>query len=487
MFGIQKYFSIATAIALAGTMVVVGLFFHSSANRDLVELTGANNAALANTLSVTLLPMIPELLHKPEIHPGHEAARQEQIAYLNGVFADLGEGASLLKVKIYAPDGATLYSSDNDEIGSNRHDDEHAEVFAAAIGEGVAQSGLSFEDRITAFSGQVFDRDVVETYFPLFDRDGQGTAVLELYTDVTAARTAIDRRTILAILGLSGVFIVLYLILVFVVMRRVMAPIRLASEQAALVKPQDSAMRLATDGMPVELLPLVRAINDALDRLDSALTRHRQFTADAAHELLTPLSVLKANVDTMTEPTARAAIQQDIDSISEVVSQLLELAELDSLDTGQAETVDFRAVCEEVVAMMAPVAIRQKKEIELTGASGPVRVRCCAKLLARAVRNLLENAVSHTPEGTVVRLDLQDDGSLHVIDAGPGVAPEDRVRIFQRFWRGKGRRGPGAGLGLSIVQRFADAFGGSVEVSEAPGGGADFVLKLPLAAPPAGR
>ena len=136
--------------------------------------------------------------------------------------------------------------------------------------------------------------------------------------------------------------------------------------------------------------------------------------------------------------------------------------------------------------MMAPVAIKENKAIELTGSAGPVLVRSCAKLLARAVRNLLENALAHTSEGKTVRLDLQDDGTVRIIDQGPGVAVEDRSRIFQRFWRGKGRKGPGAGLGLSIVQRFATTFGGNVEVCEAPGGGAEFILRLPLAeAPPA--
>jgi two-component system sensor histidine kinase MprB len=106
--------------------------------------------------------------------------------------------------------------------------------------------------------------------------------------------------------------------------------------------------------------------------------------------------------------------------------------------------------------------------------------------LSRAVRNLIENAIAHTPEGKVVRLDLDDAGVIRVIDQGPGVAVEDRSRIFRRFWRGKGRKGPGAGLGLSIVQRFATTFGGSVEVGDAPGGGAEFILRLPLAeAPPA--
>ncbi len=481
MLGIQRYFSIATAVALVVTMIVVGLVFRTSANRDLVELTAAANVALANSLSASLLPMVPQLLQHVPDREGEAEARSKEIAHLNAVFADLGEGAKLLKVKVYLPDGETVYSSDNEEIGLDRRVEEHPEVFDAVVAQGEPQSGLSFEESLSAFSGEVFNRDVVETYFPLVDRSGSVIGVLELYTDVTGERGAIDRRTVVAIVGLSLVFALLYFTLVFVVMRHVMAPIRRASSQAAAIKPQESNRRLPIDGMPVELLPLVTAINEALERLDRALTRQRQFTGDAAHELLTPLAVLKANVETMSDPQARSAIQQDIDSISEVVSQLLELAELDALELGHVEPVDFRRVCEEVVAMLAPLAVRRGKAIELTGAEEPVMVQCCSRLLGRAVRNLLENAIAHTPSGTTARLELHEDGLLRVIDRGPGVAVEDRARVFQRFWRGKGRKGPGAGLGLSIVQRIATAFGGTVDVGEAPGGGAEFSLRLPLA------
>jgi len=486
MFGIQRYFAIATAVALVVTMVVVGMFFRTSAIGDLVDLTGESNIALASTISTLLLPEYPGLVAEPDGEPSGSPLPSDHTLSLNAVFSDLAEGARLLKIKFYLPDGRTIYSSDNDEIDSDRLLEPHSEAFEAAIRDKTAQCGLSFEDRLSAFSGEVFNRDVVETYYPLVAGDGAVIGVLELYTDVTMVKAAIDQRTILATLGLGVIFGFLYLILVFVVMRRVMAPVRLASIRAAAIKPQHSDLRLPVAGMPSELLPLVNATNEALERLGKALTAHRQFTADAAHELLTPLSVLKAHVETLPDPSTRTAVHQDIASIVEIVSQLLELAELDALDPGHAEAIDLRPICEEVIATLAPIVIKQKKIIELTGTRGPVPVRCCAKLLSRAVRNLIENAIAHTPEGKVVRLDLDDAGVIRVIDQGPGVAVEDRSRIFRRFWRGKGRKGPGAGLGLSIVQRFATTFGGSVEVGDAPGGGAEFILRLPLAeAPPA--
>jgi signal transduction histidine kinase len=97
------------------------------------------------------------------------------------------------------------------------------------------------------------------------------------------------------------------------------------------------------------------------------------------------------------------------------------------------------------------------------------------------VRNLVENAIVHTPAGTSVEVNLRDDGAIRVIDDGPGVAAAERSLIFQRFWRGRKKNRPGAGLGLSIVKRVVDAYDGTVEVADAAGGGAVFTISLPAA------
>lgn len=101
-----------------------------------------------------------------------------------------------------------------------------------------------------------------------------------------------------------------------------------------------------------------------------------------------------------------------------------------------------------------------------------------ADAVADALRNLVENAVAHSPSGTEVTVAVHPDGSVSVSDRGPGVAPEDRARVFDRFWRGQGERQAGAGLGLAIVAEVARTHNGTVEVGDAPGGGAVFILKL---------
>jgi signal transduction histidine kinase len=145
--------------------------------------------------------------------------------------------------------------------------------------------------------------------------------------------------------------------------------------------------------------------------------------------------------------------------------------------------VDLRAICVEVAAMMAEIAIRQDRSIALAGAAQPVWVRGDSAMIFRAVRNLVENAIKHAPPGTAVELQVDDDGSVAVMDRGPGVPEKDRALIFRRFWRAD--RNPtlnhsfqGAGLGLAIVAKIAEIHAGMVTVASRPGGGAVFTLQF---------
>jgi signal transduction histidine kinase len=133
--------------------------------------------------------------------------------------------------------------------------------------------------------------------------------------------------------------------------------------------------------------------------------------------------------------------------------------------------------------MMAEIAIRQDRSIALTGAAAPVWVRGDGAMIFRAVRNLVENAIKHTAPGTVVELNVGEEGSVAVMDRGPGVPEQDRALIFRRFWRAD--RNPtlnssfqGAGLGLAIVAKIAEIHAGSVTVASRSGGGAVFTLKF---------
>jgi signal transduction histidine kinase len=276
---------------------------------------------------------------------------------------------------------------------------------------------------------------------------------------------------------------VLLLFIDVVIFRRAMKPIVAASALAEEIGPDRTDLRLPETGMPREVLPLVRAVNHALDRLDAGFRGQREFTADAAHELRTPLAILRTQIDMIEDREVAEPLRHDVESMSRLVNQLLEISELETVVVGEEEIADIVAIAAEVAAFLAPLALSQRKTVAVTGGRRPVRVRGNGDALARAVRNLAENALAHTAPGTTVEIAVAGDGVIRVLDRGPGVPQAERKHIFQRFWRRDRRGGGHAGLGLAIVARIAEMHGATVEVEERPGGGGVFAIRFPAVLP----
>ncbi len=270
------------------------------------------------------------------------------------------------------------------------------------------------------------------------------------------------------------------------IFRRVLRPVVQASEKAERIGPARTDVRLPVAGMPREIVPLVQAVNQALDRLEQGFRVQREFTADAAHELRTPLTILRTRIDMLPDQSAVEPLRRDIAGMSRIVSQLLDIAELETFVLDPGERADLRAVCADVVEFLAPLAVAQRKSIGLGGAEGPVWIRGNAEMLSQAVRNVTENAIGHAPEGTSVEVLVDAAGGIDVLDQGPGVPAGERELVFRRFWRRDRRRTGGAGLGLSIVQRIVELHGGTVAVTNRPPGGAVFSLRFLLAEKPDG-
>lgn len=263
------------------------------------------------------------------------------------------------------------------------------------------------------------------------------------------------------------------------IIRRALSPIIQASREAERIGPLSTEVRLTAPGAPLEVRPLIAAVNQALERLDRAFRGQRDFTADAAHELRTPLTVLRTRIETALPRETAAPLIKDIDGMSRLIQQLLDTAQADSLVIHPGEQANLRAVAEDVVALLTPLALRQDRQLAVGGEDGEVPVRGNADALFHAVRNLVENALRHTPPGSTVEVRVRRPGLLQVADQGPGVPAGDRPLIFRRFWRRDRRHAGSAGLGLAIVARVAEAHGGTVTVSDADGGGAVFTLSLP--------
>ena len=280
-------------------------------------------------------------------------------------------------------------------------------------------------------------------------------------------------------LGILALF-VLFGVSIWIV-KRAIAPIKKISTLAESIGPTSANIRLPVDQVPLEILPLVRSMNAALDRLEQGLQQQREFNANAAHQLRTPLAVLMANVDSLNDPEIARRLRTDVEHMSRIVSQLLLAARLETFSVNLDQIADLNELAADIAGNLAPLALASAKSIELIRNDEPVAIRTNIFAVQAALGNLIENAIRHTPEGTSVRLRVTDRPSIEVMDYGPGIPVEQRAKIFERFWRGDRNTG-GAGLGLAIVDRIMKALQGSVLVNEAPGGGALFVLVFPKAA-----
>ena len=261
--------------------------------------------------------------------------------------------------------------------------------------------------------------------------------------------------------------------------RRGLVPLAQLSALAGSINPGSSSIRLPQSGVPQEILPLVGAVNSALDRLDEGMQQQREFTANAAHQLRTPLTVLAANIDMMSDAAAAAKLRYDIDLMSRIVTQLLLVARLENLNICVDEQVELSAMVREAAENLGPLAISTHKTLEVDGPATPVFVRGNTRAVVAAVSNLIENALNHSPPGGAVTIRVTSTPSIEVLDSGPGVPRHMREKIFERFWRGESSK-EGAGLGLAIVRRIMRALRGDVSVADAPGGGAKFSLDFPV-------
>lgn len=236
--------------------------------------------------------------------------------------------------------------------------------------------------------------------------------------------------------------------------------------------------------IPEETKPLVDALNALLLRVKRALDNERRFTADAAHELRTPLAALKTQAQVALQSTsdqerreALRAVITGVNRATHLMAQLLTLARLDPeaqkvKDVAMAQ-VDLCRVAQEILAEMAPRAI--EKHIDL-GLHEPCTGKAYgnADMLGVLLRNLVENAVRYTPQGGRVEVAIshaEDGPILKVEDSGPGIPENERHKVFDRFYRPVGTSEPGCGLGLSIVQRIMEIHGAVPRLDRSPLGG----------------
>jgi two-component system, OmpR family, sensor kinase len=254
---------------------------------------------------------------------------------------------------------------------------------------------------------------------------------------------------------------------------------------------------LPAASLPDEVQPLVQALNDLLGRLRAALERERAFMADAAHELRTPLTALDLQMgmlarasDEAERGAAMSTLSSGVQRAIRLVEQMLALARQEPRADSQRMPVRLDDLAREIVAELVPLADAGRIDLGVAAAQ-PATVAADADALRTLLRNLVDNAVRYTPPGGRVDVSVEapapgapGGARLTVTDDGPGIAPTERARVFDRFYRRPGTVPPGSGLGLAIVKAIADAHGATVELADGPGAkGLAVTISFPPAAP----
>lgn len=266
----------------------------------------------------------------------------------------------------------------------------------------------------------------------------------------------------------------LLLLLNVIIVRRMLAPLERAMVDANALDAAQPSHRLNLPDSPLEVIALLRAINGALDRLEHAIVALRQFTADVAHEVRTPLATMMLTIERLPPSGERSQLIHEATAMRRLISQMLDLARIEGLDDMRSARTDLGELASRVAGDLTPIAIDMGKIIRFSNA-GSTLVEGRSDLLERALRNVVENALTHAPAGTEVEIIVGPLPEVRVVDHGPGIPLELRARVFERFWR-IDRKPGGAGLGLAIVRRIMDACGGAVSLADTPGGGATVTL-----------
>lgn len=323
---------------------------------------------------------------------------------------------------------------------------------------------------------------------PVISNSGRGMAVVQVAETLELRRT-LTRQLLLDTLWRQAVLVGVIALVVVVVVQRATRPVRQLSAELQ-ARTEGDLTPIGTSGAPRELLPLLDATNGVMTRLDQLLDNQKRFVRDTAHQLRTPLAVLKTQVQSalrgdVPPQQALQEINTTVDRATTLANQMLSLAKVEQLRQQPGpEVTDLAEAVRSIALELSPLVADRDIDFGITTVPAPIRAH--EWMLRELARNLLHNAIRHVPPGGTLNVQVLADRSaaaLVVQDSGPGIPAELRGRLFQPFSPGNARSG--SGLGLAICHEIVRALGGTIELDnrETHGNvtGLDATVRLPLA------
>jgi len=272
------------------------------------------------------------------------------------------------------------------------------------------------------------------------------------------------------VLPIIGVMTIATLLVTPFVVRRATAGLEQAADDAERIDIDRSGLRLSVKNVPAEIIPFVKAVNCALDRLDAGYERHKRFLTDAAHELRTPIAILTTRISSLPASPERTRLLEDTTRLTILTGQLLDLQRLDHQQV-QLVTVDLVDIAERVVLDLAPLAFAAGYEMSFEPEAERVIVQGDETALERALSNLVQNAIDHGGRRGTILVRVARAGWIEVCDDGDGIPTVEREQVFEPFHRLK-HEGRGAGLGLDLVQKIMRLHNGEARIVIGPSSGA---------------
>ncbi len=483
MFGLLRFFSIASAIALTAVAVALVFLYRQTAMEELIHSTEHQNVVLTRSLANVLWPRYGEYVKQASAIGGENLGARPETWELHETLRPLVASLSVLKLKIYDIQGLTVYSTDVEEIGADVGDNPE---FVAMAASSEPASKMSHEHTFRGLWTEETHEEVIESYLPVLGADGSVEGVFELYSDVTHRINEIERTTNLLLFGLLVVFALLYAGLILIVRH---ADLILQRQYAELET--QIARRIETEGE-------LRASKEAAEAGSQAKS---QFLANMSHELRTPLNAVIGFSEVIADEVLGAVTPSRYrgyaSNIRDAGQHLLGLVN-DVLDLAMIETgaMEVKLAAFDVSGAIESVA--QSLETGISAQENTLEIHCPEDLgnmvsdatkVSGILANVLGNAVKFTREG---RIDLAvrrefSDGSAWIVftvaDTGIGMDTDKLDKMFEKFTTQSEnpmtRTHGGTGLGLSISRRFCELLGGDIDIESEPGKGSTVTIRLP--------